>query len=52
MKQRKVQVMKGRNGEVGQFAIAWDFLNMSFAQTHPALTPEAVVEEDQDLQWV
>lgn len=51
MKTRKVQVMKGRNGEVGQFSIAWDFVNMSFQQTNPAIGVEKV-EENTDLQWV
>lgn len=53
MKYRKVQVMKGRNGEVGQFSIAWDFIGMSFHQTDPAIdTGQHAKEEDQDLQWV
>ena len=32
MKQRLVRVLKGRNGEVGQFSILWDFTNMVFDQ--------------------
>jgi Replicative DNA helicase len=52
MKSRKVQVMKGRNGEIGQFSIAWDFTSMSFHQTNPPLSPAAKVDEMQDLQWV
>lgn len=52
MKQRKVQVMKGRNGEVGQFSIAWDFVGMTFHQTNPPLTKDAKVEESAELQWV
>jgi replicative DNA helicase len=51
MKSRKVQVMKGRNGEVGQFSIAWDFTTMSFHQTNPPLGT-VKVEENPDLQWV
>ena len=51
MKQRQVQVMKGRNGEVGQFSIAWDFTGMSFHQTNPPLTP-MIPETTKDLQWV
>lgn len=51
MKARKVQIMKGRNGEVGQFSIAWDFNTMTFHQTDPAIGP-VKVEESTDLQWV
>lgn len=32
LEQRKVRVMKGRNGEVGGFEINWDFLKMNFDQ--------------------
>ena len=51
MKQRKVQVMKGRNGEVGQFSIAWDFTNMSFHQVDPSIGA-VKVEESHELEWV
>jgi replicative DNA helicase len=51
LKQRKVQVMKGRNGEVGQFSIAWDFTGMSFHQMHPPVGP-VKPEENPELQWV
>lgn len=51
MKQRKIQVMKGRNGEVGQFTIAWDFTQMSFHQVFPPIGP-AIVQENPELQWV
>lgn len=37
IKERKIQVMKGRNGEVGQFTIAWDFISMSFQQIYPVV---------------
>jgi len=49
LKERKVKVLKGRNGEVGQFSIAWDFTAMTFKQLNPA--PEEAVkvfEEPQD----
>ena len=53
MFQRKVQVMKGRNGETGQFSIAWDFTGMNFHQTDPPLaSTTAVVEKSPELQWV
>lgn len=52
MKHRKVQVMKGRNGEVGQFQIAWDFLNMTFHQTDPAPGVTKDDNENLKLQWV
>lgn len=29
---RIITVLKGRNGEVGEFKVSWDFLNMNFAQ--------------------
>jgi replicative DNA helicase len=29
---RQVRILKGRNGEVGQFSISWDFANMEFGQ--------------------
>ena len=44
--------MKGRNGEVGQFSIAWDFINMSFAQMYPTIDPVKKVDEAKELQWV
>jgi len=52
MKQRKIQVMKGRNGEVGQFSIAWDFTQMSFAQTDPPIGPAVKADDAKELQWV
>lgn len=52
MKTRKVQVMKGRNGEIGQFSIAWDFLQMSFAQTDPPIGPVKHIDDAKELQWV
>lgn len=52
MKTRKVSVMKGRNGEVGQFSIAWDFIGMSFKQTNPPIEPMQKGEETGELQWV
>lgn len=32
MNQRIIDVMKGRNGEIGQFAVHWDFATMNFDQ--------------------
>lgn len=32
MNQRIIDVMKGRNGEIGQFAVHWDFQTMNFDQ--------------------
>lgn len=51
MKQRRIQVLKGRNGEIGQFSIAWDFTAMSFTQTDPPLDLVALAEPA-DLAWV
>ena len=41
LKQRKVSVKKGRNGEVGSYYINWDFHNMNFSQII-----ESVLDED------
>jgi replicative DNA helicase len=51
MKQRKIRVMKGRNGEIGQFSIAWNFVEMDFAQVDPPING-AKAEESLELQWV
>jgi len=51
MKERKVQVMKGRNGETGQFAINWDFIEMDFSQCFP-VTVSSGGDESKDLQWI
>lgn len=32
LKTRKVDVLKGRSGEIGEFSVAWDFLNMGFGE--------------------
>jgi len=37
MVRRKIEILKGRKGEVGSFTTAWDFQSMSFAE---------IVEED------
>lgn len=39
MIQRVIRVLKGRNGEIGQFSVLWDFVAMNFNQ---------VVEETKD----
>ena len=31
MEKRQIKVLKGRNGEVGQFDVNWDFINMDFS---------------------
>jgi replicative DNA helicase len=51
MKYRRVRVLKGRNGEVGQFSIAWDFTAMSFVQVDPPPETGKPVEQH-ELQWV
>jgi replicative DNA helicase len=50
MKRRKVNVMKGRNGEIGEFSIAWDFADMVFDQVDPA--PQGTQAQQGDLEWV
>lgn len=32
MQSRLLDVLKGRNGEIGQFRVNWDFINMDFTQ--------------------
>jgi replicative DNA helicase len=44
MQGRVVSIMKGRNGEVGQFPINWDFQGMDFS--------EKVEEDPEDLQFL
>ncbi|WP_162742354.1 DnaB-like helicase C-terminal domain-containing protein [Nitratireductor sp. OM-1] len=44
IKQRKVEVLKGRNGETGSFSTAWDFETMDFT--------EIVQEDVEDLQFL
>jgi replicative DNA helicase len=51
MKSRKIRVLKGRNGEIGQFTINWDFVNMKFDQLEPAVAGSED-EKNQELQWV
>ena len=41
---RVIDVMKGRNGEVGNFKIAWDFINMNFDQLEE--------DESEDMDYV
>lgn len=44
LKQRKVEILKGRNGETGSFVTHWDFKNMNF---------DEIVEQDvSDLQFL
>lgn len=53
MKERKVQIIKGRNGEVGQFSIAWNFNVMDFTQCYPLVSTETTEhQEPEQLGWV
>jgi len=52
MKYRKIQVLKGRNGEIGQFSIFWDFISMNFGQSNPSLVTEKEPEEEKELGWI
>lgn len=40
MVQRVIDVLKGRNGEVGQFSVNWDFATMDFSQVGTVNTTE------------
>lgn len=44
MKSRKVEILKGRNGETGKFEVNWNFHKMDFS--------EILVEDTEDLQFV
>jgi len=44
IKQRRVQILKGRNGEIGEFLTRWDWLTMDFT--------EVVEEELAELKFV
>jgi replicative DNA helicase len=48
---RRINVMKGRNGEVGELRIAWDFADMNFAQVSPALVAESETPEPVE-DWI
>ena len=50
MLKRKVRVLKGRNGEIGEFEIAWDFQGMDFGQVTPAINSQE--QENLELQWL
>ena len=48
MNQRIIDVMKGRNGEIGQFKISWDFQTMNFDE----ISEESEkLKEDSELQY-
>jgi hypothetical protein len=32
LKQRRVKILKGRNGETGEFVSNWDFMKMDFSE--------------------
>jgi replicative DNA helicase len=48
MNSRVVDVLKGRNGEIGQFKIKWDFINMDFTQ----IGAPGAGDEPQPLGWL
>jgi replicative DNA helicase len=50
MLKRNIRLMKGRNGEIGEFSVAWDFMQMNFKQVDPPLV--GVKEEKQDLLYL
>jgi hypothetical protein len=49
MNSRRIKIMKGRSGEVGQFSIAWDFTSMDFRQVSPAVDEEGEKEKELDF---
>lgn len=38
LKHRKIRVMKGRQGEAGEFQVKWDFIKMDFSEYDPEST--------------
>jgi replicative DNA helicase len=46
LKERIIQLLKGRNGETGQFSILWDFLGMNFNQV------VELPEQKKVMKWV
>ena len=50
MVKRDIRVIKGRNGETGQFSVAWDFQMMDFSQVLPLLSTESKVNKE--FQWM
>jgi replicative DNA helicase len=50
MPKRDIRVLKGRNGEIGQFRVAWEFQTMNFSQTDPELKQEN--KEKVGKQWI
>lgn len=47
---RRIRLMKGREGEVGQFSISWLFNTMDFDQVDPPLSGEA--ESVEEYQYI
>jgi replicative DNA helicase len=50
MERRKIRLMKGRNGEMGQFTVNWDFAKMDFSQVDPPVNGASEVGSMQGLQ--
>jgi replicative DNA helicase len=50
MVRRKVRLMKGRNGEIGEFSINWDFSTMDFSQADPPVGNSS--KEVQEFAWL
>lgn len=46
LKRRRVDVLKGRNGETGKFLINWDFYNMDFSEIHTIKDANGNIVED------
>jgi hypothetical protein len=51
MLRRNLRVLKGRNGEIGQFSAKWDFMGMDFSQCDPPLIGQGTAPVG-ELQWV
>lgn len=52
-KRRRIDVIKGRNGETGEFLINWDFVGMDFAEISTVKDKEGnLVESTEDMQFV
>jgi replicative DNA helicase len=52
MLSRKIRLMKGRNGEIGEFSINWEFGSMNFDQCDPPIYQGNTTEGEVPLKWL
>lgn len=49
-KRRRIDVIKGRNGEVGEFLIRWDFVGMNFCEV--SINDSPLGDDDYGMQYL